>query len=85
MPSCPRSASPTASVASVPRAATACSADARHDHPALPGDANPAVRGVSPARLDRHLAAVDRAPLLLECVQRVPAAPVLPDDPAGPR
>ena len=42
----------------------------------------PTVHPVHQDRLDRHLAAADRPALLRQCLQRVPAAPVLPDDPA---
>ena len=57
----------------------------RDDHPALPGHADPDLRDLHQARLERDLAAADRPPLLRQRLQRLPAAPVLHVDPARAR
>ena len=57
----------------------------RDDHPAIPGHAHPAIRAVHVAGLERDVAAIDHPPLLRQRLQRLPAAPVLPVDPARAR
>ena len=69
----------------LPRPQRPVPADALDDHPAVPGHAHPDVRGLLGARLGRDVAAADRPALLRERVQRLPAAAVLPDDPARAR
>ena len=69
----------------VPRQERAVLHPDRHDHPAVPGHAPAAVRHLHLARLERDVAAADHPALLRQRLQRVPAAPVLHDDPARPR
>ena len=59
--------------------------DGRDDHPAVPGDVDPVLRVLPGPGLGGDVAAADRAPLLRQRLQRLPAAAVLPDDPARPR
>ncbi len=56
----------------------------RHDHPAPLRHPGPHLRAVLPDRLGRDLAAAGGAALLRQRLQRVPAAPVLPDAAQGP-
>ncbi len=59
-------------------------ADRRH-HPAPLRHDRSDLRRVSAPRLDRHVAAADRPALLRQRFQRVPAPPVLHDDPPRAR
>ncbi len=58
--------------------------DRRH-HPAPLRHDRSRLRRLRPPRLDRHVAAVDHPALLRQRLQRVPASPVLHDDPTRAR
>ena len=75
----------TASRGSGSRGRTSCSSSCSRRSSCRTRSRSCRVRHLHVARLERDLAAADRPALLRERVQRVPAAPVLHDDPARPR